>query len=120
MADPLYGLTAEDVRFLRELKRKETTGENVPRPRYQRKQLPFRYDDIKIAKTGTAIPARSGTTLGSGEVTICTADDDDELTETEETKDAKNLTGGEVAADTYIIIALIGTKWFVIVEDCGA
>jgi hypothetical protein len=120
MADPLYGLTAEDVRFLRELKRKETTGENVPRPRYQRKQLPFRYDDVKWAKTGSAIPARSGVALGSGEVTIQQVNDDDEFEETEETKSVLNAMSSEVAADTYILIGLVGKKWFPIVEDCGA
>ena len=49
MADePLYALTADDLRLLRELKRKELTAENVPRLRYQRKQLPFRYPNQLI------------------------------------------------------------------------
>lgn len=120
MADPLYGLTADDLRVLREMVRQHRTAEYAARPRYQRKGLPFRYDDVKWAKTGSAIPARSGVALGSGEVTIQEVNDDDEFEATTDTKTALNGTSGEVAADTYIIIALIGTKWFVIVEDCGA
>ncbi len=121
MADSiLYGLTAEDVAFLRVLKRREMTAENVPRLRYQRGGAPFRYDDIKWAKTGSAIPARSGVTLGSGEVTIQSINDDDEFEATEDTKTVLNGMSAEVAADTYVMIGLVGSKWFPIVEDCGA
>lgn len=119
MPDPLYGLTAEDVRFLRTLKRKELTGENVPRPRYQRKGLPFRYDDAKVAKNGaSAIAARSGLQMTGGEVTIYEADDDGLLSATSDTKVAYNLSGTAVAADAYLMIGLIGSLWYVMWEDC--
>lgn len=43
MPDELYGLSAADVATLREMARSYRGGENVPRPRHQRKRLPFRY-----------------------------------------------------------------------------
>ena len=65
MPDPLYGLTADDVATLREMARSWRGGEDVPRPRHQRKRLPFRYSGGGTAyfeKLGATVAGRSSGT----------------------------------------------------------
>jgi hypothetical protein len=124
--DQLYGLTAQDLKVLKELVRVHRTGEYVPRPRYQRKQLPVIPQTAFIAKTGgspidAVAVVGSTTTLSSGEVTLYRINEDDELEVTEETKTAYNLSSTAVAENTFIQIKLecATMKWIIDWEDCG-
>lgn len=76
-----------------------------------------------LAKNGgTPIPARSGTTPGSGSVTLYKCDDTtlEAVTGSGATVTAYNLSGATVAADAYLMLVRIGNKLWVNFEDCGA
>jgi hypothetical protein len=46
----MYFLTEQDVAFLRNLQRTHRTGENMPRPRYRRQPLPWRYPSESLKR----------------------------------------------------------------------
>lgn len=77
--------------------------------------------EVLIAKTDAfGIPARSGTTAGSAEVTIHSISSADVLAATTRTEICKNISGVAIEADTYIVIAREwGSRVFVVVvESC--
>jgi hypothetical protein len=119
-----YYLTDEDLKFLRELKRSYMGGDHEPRPRNRRRGETTDGQRFFLAKTGgSAIAARSGTTPGSGTVTLYRINDAGTLESMGVTKTAYNISASTVAADTYIGIELDSTaeqRWIVVVEDCGA
>jgi hypothetical protein len=123
MAEQLYGLTAEDVARLHVLLREFESGALHGKPRHRVQRLGPYKQQFFLAKTGSAIAARSGTTPGSGTVTLYRINDAGTLESMGVTKMAYNITSAEVAADTYIGIELDSTaeqRWIVVVEDCGA
>jgi hypothetical protein len=75
----------------------------------------------RVAKNGgTPIPAMSGTTMGSGTVTLYDADADGALTSAE-TAEAFNLaTNDTVAADAWLQVKRIDSIWVVDWEECPA
>lgn len=80
----------------------------------------FLYSPITalLAKADSGVTARSGTTPGSGTVSIwCNVSGT--LTDTTMDVTAYNMSGGAVASAAYIQIKLIGGQWWVDVEDCG-
>lgn len=74
-----------------------------------------------IAKTTGAITARSGTTAGSGTVSIYYLTSAGVLTDSSETVTAYNIAGAEIAATTFITIKRIEGSgyWVVDMEDCS-
>lgn len=75
-----------------------------------------------IAKNGgSTIAARSGTTPGSGTVTLYYIDSSNVLTSLGVTVTAYNLAGSTVAADAWLQVKLESGsgKWLVDWEDCG-
>jgi hypothetical protein len=78
----------------------------------------FVYREHALARTNGTIAARSGTTVTSGEVTIMSLDGTT-LTATSEMVDAFNMTGAQVASNTYIQIKRIDGIWLIDTEDCS-
>jgi hypothetical protein len=81
------------------------------------------YADVAIAYTGASgISARSGTTLGTGTITLYGIDSAGLLVSTTETAIAYNITQSAVVGNTYIVVGreTRTLQWVVIVEDCGA
>jgi len=74
-----------------------------------------------IAKTVGAITARSGTTAGSGTVSIYYLTSAGVLTDTGESVSAYNIAGGAVNGSTFITIKRVEGSpfWVVDMEDCG-
>ena len=74
-----------------------------------------------IAKTTGAITARSGTTAGSGTVSIYYLTSAGVLTDSSETVTAYNIAGGAVNGSTFITIKRVEGSpfWVVDMEDCG-
>ena len=119
-AEESYGWTARDMEIAEDIFRRilETDGRK-PAERGRRNPFPF---CTSLAKNGgSTIAARSGTTVGSGTVTLYKCDDTTlvALTGDYSTVTAYNMSGSTVAANAYLQIKRIGNKWFVDVEDCG-
>lgn len=75
---------------------------------------------VRLAKNGgSTIPARSGTTPGSGSVTLYKVDTTTLAATTEDTVTAYNLAGSTIAANAYLMLVRIGNKWWVMFEDCS-
>jgi hypothetical protein len=74
-----------------------------------------------IAKTVGGIAARSGTTAGSGTVSIYYMTSAGVLTDTGESVTAYNIAGGQIQATTFITIKRMegAPFWVVDMEDCG-
>jgi len=83
--------------------------------------LPNMETQTAIAKTTGAITARSGTTAGSGTVSIYYLTSAGVLTDTGETVSAYNIAGGAVNGATFITIKRVEGSpfWVVDMEDCG-
>lgn len=108
-------ISAEDWNRVRRVADNGSTGIGVTRKRI--------YSDMSIAYTeAPGIPARSGSTLGSGTVTLYGISDAGLLVATTETATAYNITQSAVVGNTYIVIGreTRTLQWVVIVEDCGA
>lgn len=67
---------------------------------------------------GSGIPAMSGSTPGSDDVTLYHQDETDDLVTQNVTVKAYNMSGVDVGADKNLILAMIDNRWFVIVEGC--
>ena len=79
--------------------------------------------EIYLAKAGSSgISARSGSTLGSGTVTIYTRNDSNTLVATTREETCYNISGTAVDADAWIVIGREFTRrdFVVIVESCEA
>jgi hypothetical protein len=77
----------------------------------------------KVARAGpSGIPARTGTTLGSGDVTLYDIGDDGELAEGPEDTAYNLATGdeGAVAGDAFIQVKRVDGKWLVDWEHCSS
>ena len=124
MAEPLFGFTAEDVARLHTLLREFESGALHGKPRHRVQRLGPYKQQFFLAKTGgSTIAARSGTTPGSGTITLYRINDAGTLESMGVTKTAYNISASTVAADNYIGIELDSTaeqRWIVVVEDCGA
>jgi len=83
--------------------------------------LPNMETQTAIAKTDGAITARSGTTAGSGTVSIYYLTSAGVLTDTGESVSAYNIAGGAVNGSTFITIKRVEGSpfWVVDMEDCG-
>lgn len=82
--------------------------------------LGFTANYFQFAKSGgSGIVAASGSTPGSGSVTLYKFDGTSLATQGR-TITAYNLSAGAVAANAWLIVCQIGKWWFVIYEDCGA
>jgi hypothetical protein len=74
-------------------------------------------DGARIAKTGgSGIPARSGATVGVGDVTFYTLDGDTLVAGAEDT--AINLAAAAVGANQYVQVKRVSGRWCVDFEDC--
>lgn len=76
--------------------------------------------ELLIGKTDEEIEARSGTTPGSGEVSIYTLDTSGVLTDTTTNYTAYHLGGEAIATGTWVMLSYhrhSGT-WWVTFEDC--
>lgn len=106
-------------------------GDFAAQPRAKLVAPQWHLQRIFIAKTDSAIAARSGTTVSSGTVTLYFINDSNALEVLQAansdgdlenvTKTAWNVSAAAVTADTYIVIALDSSrtqKWLVIVESC--
>ncbi len=83
--------------------------------------MPNMETQTAIAKTTGVITARSGTTAGSGTVSIYYLTSAGVLTDTGETVSAYNIAGGAVNGATFITIKRVEGSpfWVVDMEDCG-
>ena len=83
--------------------------------------LPVISIQTAIAKTSGAITARSGTTAGSGTVSIYYLTSAGALTDSGKTVSAYNIAGGAVNGSTFITIKRVEGSPFGVVdmEDCG-
>ena len=108
-------ISAEDWNRVRRVADNGSTGVGVTRKRI--------YSDMAIAYTGASgISARSGSTLGSGTVTLYGINDAGLLETTTETANVYNITQSAVVGNTYVVVGreTRTLQWVVIVEDCGA
>lgn len=73
---------------------------------------------ITIALSGSGgVAARSGTTPGSGTVTLYSFNGT--TISSGSTVTAYNMGASSVAGNTYLMLMAIGGYWFVVWEDCG-
>lgn len=76
-----------------------------------------RYRCLKIAKNGASIiGGRSGTTMGSGEVTLYSVTGS-ALVESG-TVTAYNYTDDSVSANAYLMLGMVDGYWVVVSQDC--
>lgn len=76
-----------------------------------------------IAKIGIPdanIAARSGATLGSGDVTVYAIGGDGAVYTTSQKVKCYNLSGSAISAGAYVIMIYLDGKWFAVFEDCSA
>lgn len=118
-ADEAYGWSARDMAIAERIFRRilETDGR---KPAERGHRNPFPYCTSLAKNGGSTIAARSGTTPGSGTVTLYKCDDSTlaALTGDYSTVTAYNLAGSTVAANAYLMLMRIGNKWWVMFEDC--
>jgi hypothetical protein len=67
---------------------------------------------------GSGIPARSGATLGSAEVTLYALSGAGVLSATTRTVAAHNLAGSAVGASKYLLLLKVLGLWVVVWEEC--
>jgi hypothetical protein len=76
-------------------------------------------DAARIARTGpSGIPARSGDTVGVGDVTLYSLDGESLVPGADDT--AINLAAAAVAGDVYVQVKRVSGRWCVDFEDCPA
>jgi hypothetical protein len=115
--DDGFGLDARSLGIIERVARRvlETMLPAAAKPRNGRH---FSQNCFLAKAGGSGVPARSGTTPGSGTVTMWKCDDTTlEATSVEVT--AWNLSESAVADDAYLMLVRIGNKLWVIWEDCS-
>jgi|694.fasta_scaffold81291_4 hypothetical protein len=108
MAEQVYGFYKDVAKQLRDLVR--GGGDSVGSP-----NLPQNQRYIAIALTNSAISGRSGTTCGTGTVTLCDIGSTGGITTTSITETAINISCDEVPADAYLKITkeYVGGQWVI-------
>lgn len=121
MAD-LYAFGKRHADRLVDMAEESAEGPQQRPPQSRPPGLP--YFEMRLAKTdGSGITARSGTTAGSGTVTLQYLDDAGEIqasANSADTFEVKNWVATAGAADTYVIVGQdsLGT-WWLLNEDCS-
>lgn len=113
--DQLYALTAEDAALLRRILDAAREASGQPPGTSAPRRPPAR---LYLGKTSGSISAASGTTPGSGTVTLYQLDAG-AMTATSATVTAYNWTASATGSDVMVIVAQDpwGTYWLVS-EDC--
>ena len=113
-----YVLTDADVRKLRSLQRNDSTRKRNTRSRRRVPRLSRGASGTRIGQADGAISARSGTTVGSGTVSIYTLVGTT-LTDTTNNETWYNMSESAVTSGAYVQGKVVSGVVFVDFEDCG-
>lgn len=115
MAEPAgYAFSKDTALLLRNMLRENGQDGPVPARRVENRRVAI------ALSPGSGVPARSGSTPGTAEVTLLQISTSDTLVTTTVLETVYNLSGLAVAPNAYLIInrEYISGKWVVVMESC--